>query len=390
MNISIRAALLAALAVGAAAPLHAQDTVRDAVTFLLSNQAVVTDDFERDRAAAAAARDTIARALLVNLTTTPLGTSSSGFLYRLNPDIGTVERATESFGPFFVERALTAGRGHASFGVSATTSSFDRLDGQSLRDGSLVTVANRFRDEAAPFDVETLTLDVRSSTMTLFASVGVTDRLEIGGAVPLMRLTLDGRRINLYRSEPFAQATASATASGMGDVALRGKYALFVARGGGVALAAELRLPTGDEANLLGAGSRSYRVIGIGSFDRGRLAVHGNAGVVRGGISGEFTFAGSASLALSPHVTLSGELLGRRVAELRGMTLVSASHPSISGVDTLRLMAGDSGTAIVNAVTGVKWNLSGTVVMAGHLMWPLTRAGLTARVTPTLALEYAF
>jgi hypothetical protein len=390
MRTLIRAALLAASVVTVAAPVHAQETVTDAVTFLLTNQAVVTADFERDRAAATAARDTIARALLVNLTTMPLSTSSSGFLYRFNPDIGTVERATESFGSFFVERALTAGRGHASFGVSATTSSFNRLDGQNLRDGSLVTVANRFRDEAAPFDIDSLTLDIRSSTMTLFASLGVTDRLEIGGAVPLLRLTLDGRRDNVYRTEQFVQATAVATASGIGDVALRGKYALFIGREGGIAVAAELRLPTGDEANLLGAGSRSYRVLGIGSVDRGRLALNGNMGIVRGGISAEFTFAGSAAVAVSPHVTLSGELLGRHVAELREMTLVSAAHPSFSGVDTLRLVAGETGTTIVNAVTGVKWNLGRTVVMAGHLTWPLTHVGLTAVVTPTLAFEYAF
>ena len=84
-----------------------------------------------------AARDTISRALLVNLTSAPLATSSSGFLYRLNPQLGTVERATESFGAFFVERALTPGRGRASFGISATSAGFDRLNGQNLRDGTL-------------------------------------------------------------------------------------------------------------------------------------------------------------------------------------------------------------------------------------------------------------
>ena len=119
----------------------AQSTVTDIVSFLVTNQSIPTDDAGSDRAAAEAARDTITRALIVNLTSVPIATSSSGFLYRLNPQLGTVERATESFGGFFVERAFSPGNGRASFGVSASTTSFDKLDDQELRDGTFLTTA---------------------------------------------------------------------------------------------------------------------------------------------------------------------------------------------------------------------------------------------------------
>ena len=89
------------------------------------------------------------------------------------------------------------------------TTDFDELDGRNLTDGTLVTVANRFRDEAAPFDTESLTLKIRSSMMTVFGSVGVTDRLEIGGAVPFVRLEIDGSRLNVYRGTAFLQASGS-------------------------------------------------------------------------------------------------------------------------------------------------------------------------------------
>ena len=92
----------------------AQSTVTDIVSFLVTNQSIPTGDAARDRAAAEAARDTITRALLVNLTSVPIATSSSGFLYRLNPELGTVERATQSFGGFFVERAFSPGHGRAT------------------------------------------------------------------------------------------------------------------------------------------------------------------------------------------------------------------------------------------------------------------------------------
>src|SRR5262249_16947035 len=113
-------------------------TVSDVLTFLVTNQGVQTGSPERDRAAAQATSATISRALLANLATLPVPTSSSGFVYRLNPELGTMERATQSFGPFFVERAITAGRGQVSLGVTFQHLRFTELDGHSLRDGSLV------------------------------------------------------------------------------------------------------------------------------------------------------------------------------------------------------------------------------------------------------------
>ena len=385
-----RTVICALIVLGCAADAAAQGTISDVIAFLMTNQAVPTADFERDRAAAEGARDTIAQALQLNLTSMPLATSSSGFLYRLNPELGTVQRASQTFGAFFTERALTPGRGRASFGIAAATSEFDRLDGASLTDGTLVTIANRFRDEATPFNTESLTLNLRTSTMTLLASVGVTDRLEIGAAVPFVKLTLDGQRIHVYRGETFVQASGSGTASGIADVALRAKYTLVSGASGGIAAAGEFRLPTGDEENLLGAGSSSWRVIGVGSIDHGPLGLHGNAGIVRGGVSDEFTFAGALSLAVQPRVTISAELFGRHVEELRAIEFNSQPHPTYIGVDTLRLVSGTAGTTMMTALTGVKWNVGGTLVIGGHIAWPLTDRGLTSKITPTVAFEYAF
>jgi hypothetical protein len=99
-------------------------SMTDILTFLVTNQGVQTGSVDRDRAAAQATSETISRALLADLATLPVATSSSGFLYRLNPELGTEERVTPSFGPFFVERALTAGRGqsHSACRSSSFTS----------------------------------------------------------------------------------------------------------------------------------------------------------------------------------------------------------------------------------------------------------------------------
>lgn len=365
-------------------------TPADVISFLVTNQAVQTGDFQRDRAAAAATRDTIARALLVNLATVPIQTSSSGFVYRLDPELGTVRRVSDSFGTFFVERAATSGRGRVSIGASVSATGYDRLDGRHLRDGTLVTTANQFTDEPAPFDTEALTLRLSTKTMTVFGAYGVTDHLEIGGALPFVQLHVEGSRLNIYRGQSFVQASGSGDASGLADAAVRAKYSLVSGPSGGFAVAGEVRLPTGDATALLGAERAAVRLLAIASGESGRLGVHGNAGLVRGGVSDAVTASGAVTFAATPRVTLSGEWLLRSIGELHPITSATFAHPSIAGVDTLRLVPGEGGSTLSNAVTGIKWNPHATVVITGQVWWRVGSAGLTAPFTPTIAFDYLF
>ena len=292
----------------------AQDTLRDAVKLLMTNQGVPTGDVARDREAAEASHDVVARALLLNLTSAPLGTSSGGFLYRLNPELGTVERVSQNFGTFLVDRAVMGGAGSMSFGITGSTVGYDRLNGYDLRDGGFVTVANRFRDEALPFDTESLTLRLRTSTMLAIASVGVDDDLELGIVVPFASIGLEGERVSVYRGTPIVQATATGSASGLGDIAVRAKYGLFSSRTTSLAATGEVRLPTGNEENLLGAGSMSWRLIGVASFETGPVGLHANGGIVRGGLSDETLLAGALAVALHPRATFTTEVLRRQVS----------------------------------------------------------------------------
>ena len=390
MTGSILAAIVGISIAVTAAPAAAQETPLDVISFLVTNQSVQTGDFQKDRAAAEATRDTIARALQVNLATSPIATSSSGFVYRLDPELGTVSRVSDSFGTFFVERAMTSGKGRASFGMSASTAGYDQLDGLNLRDGTLLTTANQFADEPAPFDTEALTLKIRTSTLTFFGAYGVTDRLEISGAVPLVQLNIDGSRLNTYYGESFVQASGSAAASGLADVAIRGKYRFLATRTGGLAAAAELRLPTGDEQQLLGAGSAALRLMAIASAESGVLGGHANFSIVRGGVSDEIAASGAVTVAASPTVTLAGELLFRRLTDVRQIVAVSAAHPTSAGVATDRLAPGLSTPTLSSAVTGVKWNVSGTFVLTAEVLWRLGKAGLTTPFTPTVSLDYRF
>ena len=386
--LSFAVALVAAPA--SAQQTSAQQTPADVISFLVTNQSVQTGDFQKDQAAAAATRDTMARALQVSLATVPIASSSSGFVYRLDPEIGTVSRVSDSFGTFFVERAATSGRGRVSFGASATTAAYDELDGANLRDGTLVTTSNRFTDESAPFDTDSLTLKIRTSTVTVYGSYGITDRLEIGGAIPFVQLDIDGSRLNVYRGQSFLQASGTASASGLADVALRAKYLVAGTRRAGFAAAGEVRLPTGNEEQLLGAGTTAVRLMGVGSVENARAGAHGNFAIVRGGVSDEVDLGGALSFAATPTVTLAGEVLVRRLSDVRQITTVAAPHPTILGVVTERLLPGDTAQTLSSAVTGIKWNAHARMVLTGQVLWRLGQAGLTAPFVPSIALDYLF
>jgi len=383
----IRTAIVLAL-VSTASSARAQ-SVADVLTFLVTNQGVQTGSVERDRAAALATRDTISRALLANLATLPVPTSSGGFVYRLNPELGTVERATQSFGPFFVERALTAGRHDAAFGLTFQRLHFTSLDGQKLRDGTLVTTANQFVDEAAPFDIDQLTLAIDANIATFYGNVGLTDRVEVGFAAPMVALVLDGSRVNTYRGRTFTQATAHARAMGLADLVVRTKVTAYKENGVGLAAAVDLRLPTGRKEDLLGAGSRSVKVAAIGSVERGLVSSHVNVGMTVGGLANEASYGGALALAANRRVTLIGEIIGRFIDTPGGIVQVAAPHPTLRGVETLRLTADNSRLNMIALVPGVKWNLSDTWVVAANFSIPLTTGGLTAPFTPFGGVDYA-
>ena len=360
----------------------------DVLTFLLTNQSVATGSVERDRSAAQATSETISRALRLNLATLPVPTSPGGFAFRLNPQLGTVERVTQTFGPSFVDRAQTTGRGQTSFGLTFQHFRFDSLDGRSLRDGSFVTTANQFVDESVPFDVDRLILKIDASVATVSGSVGVTDNLEVAVAAPITALHIDGTRVNEYRGRAFTQAAASGQAFGLADLVVRAKYMFSEDAGGGLAAAVDVRLPTGRDQDLLGAGAASLKLSGIGSIERGRLAAHGNAGLSVGGLARELTYNGALAVAATPRVTLAGELLGRWVDSPGDIVAASAAHPTIAGVETIRLLPGSTSLSSLTLVPGFKWNLSDTWILAGNVSIPLTSSGLTAVPSPFVGLEY--
>jgi len=390
MSIRTPVVVIAFAVVASAAPAAAQQTVSEVLSFLLTNRSIPTGDFVQDARAAAATRDTISTFLLVELGTLPVTSSASAFTYRLDRNLGTVVRSSDSFGPFLVERSLTSGLLRGSLALTYQAASFDTVDGRSLTDGTLVATASRLRGDTQPFDVEALSLDLDTKTMTLVGNLGVADRFDIGVALPFVSLSLNGRRVDTYRGTALVQATGSASASGPGDLLIRGKYNVLRRTGSGLAVGGEARLPTGDAQNLLGTGEASIKPRVIASVERDRVALHGDFGYTMGGLADELDYGGAITVTGTPRLTLVGEIAGRRLSSAGRLTETTEPHPALVGVDTIRLTSIEGATERLVGLVGFKWNIAGTLLLSANVMRPLTSAGLNARWMSTIAFDYSF
>jgi hypothetical protein len=274
--------------------------------------------------------------------------------------------------------------------VTLQHSSFDTLDGRSLTDGSLVATASTHVSESAPFDVETLTLNMSMDSLTLTGTYGLSDRVDIGVAVPLLRLRLEGERIDTYRGRTLLQASASASASGIGDMALRVKYNLMRAPGYGIAIGAEARLPTGNEENLLGSGEFSLEPRIIWSVERGRVALDTDFGYAVGGLSGQVGYGAAVTFVAVPRFMLIGEMSGAWLNAVGHLAETTSLHPKLVGVSTIRLSAVEQSSSRMLMVAGFKWNPAATWLVTGNVLRRITTDGLTASWVPTFSVEYAF
>ena len=141
------------------------------------------------------------KALVSQLATFPIGSSSGGFTYAFDSKSRSFSRSSESFGPSFAERALTNGKGRFSAGFNFQHTSYDRFENTSLEQRqhqllscSTTTAARGSNQDGAPgggsgdknpaFEGDlvqvALSLKASSSTTAFFVNYGLTDRLDVG------------------------------------------------------------------------------------------------------------------------------------------------------------------------------------------------------------------
>jgi hypothetical protein len=210
----------------------------------------------------------ISSATVLETAAFPIGSSSGGFTYFYDATSGAAMRSSPSFGPAFAERPLTSGRGTFNVGITYLHRRFNELEGVDVDDGSLKfhgALDSVFTGEPIDAVESTFKLKMKSDTTTLFATYGVLDKLDVSVAVPLQHVSIEaevtsqllrfGPTSGIPGSQiPAGSASTSQSASGIGDIAVRAKYNIFNNSRGALAGGVDLRLPTGDETDMLGTG----------------------------------------------------------------------------------------------------------------------------------------
>jgi len=367
---------------------HAQSIIGQLGTLLTEQRA--TPVFVPDVGAAVATATTVAGLFSTELSTLPLSSSSGGFVYRLDPALGVVSRVSDAFGPFFTERVLRNSKGQWSLGLSAQASDFSSLQGADLQAGTFPTNAARLTGTSVPFEVDALELHLNSNSVTGFASYGLSDRLVVAAAVPVVRVHFSGHRTRTVDGVSSLQSSQAGSAVGLGDVSFQGRYLVAGSPVRGFAVGGDLRVPSGREEDLLGSGKTAGKAIGIGSWEEGRLAVHANGGLGVGGASREYFWSTATTVAATPQVTIVGEVMGRRLSELSLVRDVYEAHPIVPGVEVMRWLPAERGVFSAFFVAGAKWNVARSWLVNTNLLIRATDAGLRARLTPAVSIDYSF
>lgn len=366
-------------------------------------------------------------ALVASLSTFPLGSSSGGFVFEGDPALGDYRPASRSFGPTFAERALTSGKGNFNFGLTFQNASFSSFEGKPLDNGSInfyihhTDCCGTHGGAPDPFfeaDLvrEDLSLTLKSNTTALLFNYGLGDNWDIGAAVPIVHVSIDASALasidrvatstipalhHFVGADPDHETiAASGSATGLGDVVVRTKYRFLKAPGGGLAAGVDLRLPTGDDKDLLGIGTTQAKLQIIGSGEMGALALHGNVGYafagtsdVVGDIPKEFDYTFGADFAAG-RATLAFDLIGHTLFDTARFQDAPQTFPAPSlpaGSVTRTAFGYYSGnlTQMLGAA-GVKVLVAPHLLLTGNVLFPLTDNGLKAKAIPVVGFEYVF
>jgi hypothetical protein len=446
----MRSARLAALVlvtlVSAMAPSGAAAQSDDGLARLLlqffspSNPVILRDSPPPNSHAAHFASQPSAQALLTQLnrgiasqiSTFPLGSSSAGFTYTFDPALGVFNRSTETFGPVFSERPITAGKGKFSVGLNYQKATYDTFDGYDLGAGDMHlylthvdsnndnTILNPwFEGDIIRAD---LSMDLENETTVFYANYGVSDRFDVGIAVPYQRIDLSAHidtSIERLAStgDPFVvhvfsdgqsshRFLESGSASGVGDIVLRGKLMLSRSTSAGLAAAVDVRVPTGDEDNLLGSGATQTKLSLIAAAGGARrFAPRGSIGYTLSSGGGEFTgdipdelnYSAGFDAGLHKRVTLTADVIGRTLRDASQLndenvtfSFTTRNNPTVRTVERTTPITSTGNLNLILGSAGLKINLVGHLLLVGNVLFSLSDDGLQDKVTPVFGLDYSF
>jgi hypothetical protein len=350
-----------------------------------------------------------------SISNTPVTSSSSGTTFRFEG--GAPVATSTSGGPIFGERAQTIGRGRWFVGVGLSQLQFERLNGVPLSGIVFNFTHQNVGDTTVgipPLERDYIQMKLDMSVNLLVASFsstyGVMDGVDLGVTVPFVRTSVSGHssaeifligQDTLHRfagtgANPVLTATSTAAgiASGLGDVEGHLKIRVSQTQRLGIALYGSARFPTGDESNLLGAGSFSARGLGIVSARLGNFNPHAYAGyTVRTGDLQTNSVEGNVGFdnLLAPWATMAFDVLGSWQVGASKIGLPPPVQYTVPATYTLQVTNLPSRRDdFLSMSFGFKFRTRRGIQLVANALVPLKDSGLQPQTMLTGGLEYTF
>jgi Putative MetA-pathway of phenol degradation len=412
----------------------------------------------------------INEAVGIQVSQLPIASPSSGITFTYDAALKTFSPSTEeSLGPILGERASTIGRNKLYVAFSFQYFNFNSIDGQNTSNIPAV-LQHRFfpGDPTSPLGflapcpnqsgltggyannpcfvrdyIQTANnIDLTVHQYTLYATYGITRHLDVSVAVPILDVSMRVNSSATIAQNSFGPGnsafhqfnpavvtgctttpcfngsfSSAGTATGIGDVDLRGKYEVYQGEHFGFATGVDVRLPTGDEQNLLGSGAVGVRPFGIVSYSA-RVSPHAEIGyelngksilagdfvatpTTKGGLPDRFVYIVGADAAIVKRLTASFDIYGQRLFGVP--QLFSTSYTDLGKCSDIVCTTLTPGTthpdigvhpradySITNASVGLKYRPFGHLVLTGNVLIKLDDGGLRSTVVPLVGASYSF
>jgi hypothetical protein len=362
----------------------------------------------------------------LEVATTPFGTSSGAFVFKLDPTTGLEVRTASTFGPAFGERAITAGAGAASVSVNFIAATYDKVNDEDLDQLRLAETDSRF-PELQQQGFASLVLSSQSTVIQ--AVMGASDNLDIGAIIPIVKVKVNGvgwiqnnvvrrQADGEVRNDILYRAEGDASSAGVGDIGVSAKYRFLRFGGtpppdaplepdpGGLAVMATVRLPTGSREGLRGLGVTRAMGSLIASMGQGRIRPHANVGfewwdkgidivspdVDTVTVRHRIQYGGGIEFEASPKLTFLVDFLGRHVlgGGVIGYRTVENPNPAAPITSLTHAFATEEGIRKLSLVPGMKWNLKGKMLLTVSGIASLFDNGLHDLFTPVVGLDITF
>lgn len=385
----------------------------------------------------------------------PLASPSSGITFAWDTASKVFVASNDSFGPILSERADTIGKYRLYVGFGYQYFNFSLNDGTSLKSLPAVftqpdTTATNINQTCSlnpPDSVNNLgdcgfirdimktnsRVDLKLHQFTTFVSFGLTNRIDLSVAIPIenvrMGFSTDATILNIstqglhqFPDQPgcspclHTSASTMNTASGIGDITLRVKGTAWKGESSALALGVDIRFPTGDALNYLGAGTAGMTPFLVWSY-HARVSPHTFVGyqvngssVVAGDINtgikarlpGEFMYSAGVDTWLTKRLSAAFDLVGQEVFQAERFTPATLTEPLacqdpgcgslVKGPaptdPNLSITSGSYNATSLSA--GAKAKLFGNLLLTGNALIKLNNGGLRAKVVPWIELSYTF